>query len=177
MAFFILLALSWALLWRVLPDATPGQLSFTDGLRWLPLLFSFMAFAFACLMLVIRYWGLDWVRRIFPQTRLLIWLGQHAYQYSQPSTTLHITYLGPEPELRLTIQTGTSSRAVRLPMGQGQTVALGYLNSNPEALWVEPAGTPCQQPIAIEQDLKKFGKNMIFAVTIQDSELQVTRPN
>ena len=51
-----MIALLWALLWVYIPDQSPGVWSVTDLLRGLPLVFSFMACAFALLMLVIRYW-------------------------------------------------------------------------------------------------------------------------
>lgn len=173
MTFFVLLALLWVLLWRALPDASPGHWSFTDVLRGLPLLFSLMAFGFAVLMLVIRYWGLELIQRIFPHTRWVIWLGQHAYQYSQPNTTLYCQYLGPEPALSLTIETAKTSHRLQLNLGLVQILKLGFLEDSPQALWIGTDGTTHQQALPIKDALKKWGRNLHVDVHIHDTELSV----
>jgi len=132
-----------------------------------------MSFVFAMTMWVIRYWGLDVVRRMLPQARVLMWLGQHAYQYSQPSTTLHLHYLGPETNLSLTIQCPQSTHHQQLRLGAVKAVNLGHVDSNPEALWSGPDGTTCQQTLLIKEPLKKWGRNLQFDVHIHGTDVTV----
>ena len=172
-SFFILVALLWVLLWSVIPDASPDRFSFTDVLRFLPLLFSFMACTIALVILVIRYWGVDIISNLFPQTRLALWLGQHAYQFSQPATSLHIRYLGPDENISLKVFSHRVKHNLNMSAGEKQVLPLGHIRDNPRLRWRGSSGVQSEQVLLIKHDLKKFGKNLEISVLIDGSEAHI----
>ena len=172
-SFFILVALLWVLLWSVIPDASPDQFSFTDVLRFLPLLFSFSATAFAVVILVIRYWGVDIISNLFPQTRLAFWLGQHAYQFSQPATTLQLQYLGPSAHIALQGSNPGNKQKLNLSAGEMQALHLGHIRNNPKLRWRDANGLKSEQELPIKHDLKKWGKNLVIEVFIEGTEARI----
>ena len=174
MSFFILVALLWVLLWSAIPDASPNQFSFTDVLRFLPLLFSFSAAAFAVVILIIRYWGVDIISNLFPQTRLAIWLGQHAFQFSQPATTLQLQYLGPGAHISLQVINPGNKQKLNLSAGAMQALDIGHIRDNPKLRWQDSNGLKFEQQLPIKQALKKWGKNLVIEVVIEGSEARIT---
>lgn len=174
-SFFILVALFWVLLWVYVPDATPGELSFTDFLRALFLLFSFTAFVFALIMLFIRYLGVDIISRWIPHAGTVWWLGQHAYRYSQPKITLQICYIGQQPEVEVMIDHHGQQFDVSIAAQTSEDVTIGLLKSNPTLRIDYGDRQTRQQEMNIRHLVKRLGKNMVFEVSIDDHGLSYHR--
>ncbi|MCX7544317.1 hypothetical protein [Marinicella gelatinilytica] len=174
-SFFILVSLFWVLLWVYIPDATPGQLSFTDFLRGLLLLFSFSAFLFALIMLFIRFFGVDIISRWIPHTATIWWLGQHAYRFSQPKITLQLNYIGQQKNIQIVINNGDKKFTTKLKPQRSENVVIGVLKSNPDIGIKYPDKTTQKHALNIQHLVKRMGKNMTFVVTIDDSGLNYHR--
>jgi len=177
-SFFILIALFWVLLWVYIPDQTPGALSFTDLLRGLLLVFSFMAFGFALLMLVIRYWGLDIAKKLLPpQGAVLLWLGKHAYEYSQPKVTLLCQYVGQADGADLQIQANQSQLIMHaLSAGAGPLpVVLGTVKEDPKITWHTDVGGMHQATLPLLKDVKRLGRHMRYRLVVGDDQHSLIR--
>ncbi len=171
MSFFILVAMLWVLLWTYVPDHTPDQFSGIDALRVLFLLFSFMAFGFAVLMLLIRYKGVDLISRYIPHAGLVLWVGKHAYQYSQPKTILYCVSGHDLSHRQLLIQANNRKHSILLNPTEIQIVDLGYLNEEPELQWQNNSEQSVTKHLPIQDRLKKFGKNIHVDVTISNDQI------
>lgn len=174
-SFFSLVALFWFFLWMVIPDATPNKLSFTDFLRVIPLLFSFSAFGFALLMLLIRFAGVDLIGRWIPHAGMVWWLGQHAYRFSQPSITLNLIYVGQQPEVKIVVSNGKQTFKTKLQRQQQTAINIGVLQANPELQLKSAQKTSQQHVLTIQPLVKRLGKNMCFEVNIDDDGVNYHR--
>lgn len=168
-SFFILLALLWILLWVYIPDTTPEHLSISDFFRSLLLLFSLLAAGFAFLMLIIRYKGVDLITSLFPQSAVVLWLGKHAYQYSQPQIILYVLYNGPWEQLKFNIVCHAANIQSVLTKGQSNTVNLGVIKVNPTVVWHDEGGRPLRHELNIMSDIKRMGRNRHYQLVIEGS--------
>jgi hypothetical protein len=167
-SFFILVALFWVLLWVYIPDATPDKFSFTDLLRGLLLLFSFAAFLFAVIMLFIRSFGVDIMARWIPHAGIAWWLGQHAYQFSQPKITLQISYIGQRDTVEVRIKHDKQQFTTKIAAQMTEDITIGILKTNP-TVQVDYGDKQTQkQELNIKHLIKRLGKNMVFEVSIDD---------
>jgi len=169
-SFFILVALFWVALWVYIPDRTPDQFSFSDMLRGILLLCSFTAFGFALLMLVIRYWGLDLASRLLPQGSLLIWLGKHAYEYSQPKVSLLCQYVGKARSTELQIQINKSQlhNHQLIAASPPVRVQLGVVTQDPVITWHNDQAGMHQANLRLLKTVKKMGRNVSYRLIITD---------
>ncbi len=174
-SFFILVALFWVLLWVYIPDATPDRLSFTDFLRGLLLLFSFCAFGFALLMLLIRFFGVDIISVWIPHAATAWWLGQHAYRFSQPKITLRISYIGQHNTIDIIINNGDKKLTTQLMPQSTKDIDIGVLTADPEMTIRHPDKKTQKHILNIKHLVKRLGKNMTFEVNIDDSGLSYNR--
>ncbi|MCW8869363.1 MAG: hypothetical protein OQK49_01555 [Proteobacteria bacterium] len=170
-SFFILVALFWVLLWVYIPDTTPGKLSVTDFFRSILLLFSFGAFGFALLMLLIRNFGVDLISAWIPHAGTAWWLGQHAYRFSQPKITLHLNYIGQHEIIQIQIKHGKQQFKTKLAAQMTEDVAIGILKSNPTISVDYGDKMTQQQELNIKHLVKRLGKNMVFEVIVDDHGL------
>lgn len=175
--FFILVGLLWLLLWTYVPDGSPEQLSLSDFLRGIWLLFAFMAWGFALLIAVIRYKGIDLITAAFPQSKVALWLGKQAYTLSQPKTVIHITYHGPDEECHIVLTVNQQRFAYSLTQKKQQSIALGYIKDNPTINWQQKHSGSNKQTLMIDSHLKKIGRNQSFELHITDKQLQVAVVN
>lgn len=152
------------------PDASPGEFSLTDPMRWLFLLFSFMAFGFALLMLVVRYKGVDIATGFIPHSGWVLWLGKHAYEYSQPQVTLRC-YTTTTDAIALTISHQGKEHVVKAS-AQAQDVPLGVVKENPRVEWQNSTGQAQSQVLDLMSDLKKFGRNVRFDLKISPNHCE-----
>jgi len=174
-SFFILVALFWVLLWVYIPDATPGKFSFTDLLRGMFLLFSLVAFSFALIMLFIRYFGVDIMARWVPHAGVAWWLGQHAYQFSQPKITLQVSYIGQNPHIQVAVRHGKQHFKIQIAAQETEDVAIGILKTNP-TIRIDYGDKKTQpQDLNIIHLVKRLGKNMVFEVSIDDNGISYNR--
>src|SRR5690554_5940732 len=167
-SFFILVALFWVLLWVYIPDATPGQLSFTDFMRGLFLLFSLTAFMFALLMLFIRYFGVDMMARWVPHAGVVWWLGQHAYRFSQPKVTLHISYIGQQDAVQVRVKHNKQQFKTSMAAQTTENITIGILKTNPSIIIDYGDKKTQPQTLNIKHLVKRLGKNMVFEVSVDD---------
>ena len=167
-AFFILLALLWVLLWVYIPDASPDKFSLSDLLRGLLLLFSFMAFGFALLMLLIRYKGIDIASNFIPYSDIVVWLGKHAFEYSQPKTTLICRYTGDHDSILLIIKHHKLKTAINLENNNTQITELGYITKDPTLIWLEN-----QKSLNLKKHLKIIGKNLKVHVILSNHDCEI----
>lgn len=175
--FFILVGLLWLLLWTYVPDWSPEQLSVTDFLRGFWLLFAVMAWAFALLIAVIRFKGIDLLAAVFPQSRIALWLGKQAYAFSQPKTVIHITYHGPDEECHIVLKVNQQRFEYSLSQKKQQAIALGYIKDNPTIKWQQAHSGTNKQVLMINTHLKKLGRNQSFELHITDNQLQIAMVN
>ncbi len=174
-SFFILVALFWVLLWVYIPDATPDKFSFTDLLRGLLLLFSFAAFLFALFMLFIRTFGVDIMARWIPHAGVVWWLGQHAYRFSQPKITLHISYIGQQDNIQVHVKHDKQKYTVQIDAQMTEDIPIAILKSNPTIRIDYGDKTTRPQELNIKHLVKRLGKNMVFEVTIDDAGMSYHR--
>jgi hypothetical protein len=170
-SFFILVALFWVLLWVYIPDATPGKLSVTDFFRSILLLFSFAAFGFALLMLLIRNFGVDLISAWVPHAGTAWWLGQHAYQFSQPKITLQISYIGQQTNVQVKVKHEQQQFKAQIVKQMTENITIGILKSNPTISVNYGDKMTQQQELNIKQLVKRLGKNMVFEVIVDDHGL------
>ncbi len=170
-AFFALVALFWVLLWVYIPDATPGQLSFTDFLRGLLLLFSLSAFMFALFMLFIRFFGVDIMSRFVPHAGMAWWLAQHAYQFSQPKVTLHISYIGQQKAVEVRVKHNRQRFKTHIAAQTNEDITIGILTTNPTITIHYGDKKTRPQILNIKHLVKRLGKNRVFEVNIDDHGL------
>lgn len=170
-SFFILVALFWVLLWVYIPDATPGRLSVSDFFRSILLLFSFGAFGFALLMLLIRNFGVDIISVWIPHTGTAWWLGQHAYQFSQPKITLQISYIGQQTNVQVIVNHEKQQFKAQIVKQMTEAITIGILKSNPTIRVDYGDKMTQEQVINIKHLVKRLGKNMVFEVVIDDQGL------
>jgi hypothetical protein len=156
-------ALLWILLWVYVPDLSPNAFSFTDLLRGLFLVFSFMAFGFALLLLLIRFKGIDIASNFIPYSGIVLWLGKHAFEYSQPKTTLICHYSGQHDAIILNIKHHQYHTETTLENNSTQTIELGYITSDPMLLWLEN-----QIRLDLKKHLKTIGKNLKVHVSLSN---------
>jgi hypothetical protein len=177
-SFFILIALFWVLLWVYLPDQTPGAFSFTDLLRGMLLVFSLMAFGFALLMLIIRYWGLAIASRLLPpQGALLLWLGKHAYEYSQPKVILLCQYVGQAEQAELQVR-HNQSQLNTYPLKAGAeplVVHLGMVRTDPQITWYNEHSGMQQAELPLIKDLQRLGRNVSYRLVVGDDQHSLIR--
>ena len=174
-SFFILVALFWVLLWVYIPDATPDTFSFTDLLRGLLLLFSFAAFLFALIMLFIRTFGVDIMARWIPHAGVVWWLGQHAYRFSQPKITLHISYIGQLDNIQVYVKHDNQKYTAQIDTQMTEDITIGILKTNPTIRIDYGDKTTRPQELKIKQLVKRLGKNMVFEVSIDDAGMSYHR--
>ncbi|KAA3640582.1 MAG: hypothetical protein DWP95_08345 [Proteobacteria bacterium] len=174
-SFFILVALFWVLLWVYISDATPGHLSFTDLLRALLLVFSFCAFLFAVVMLLIRFLGVDIISVWIPHAGTAWWLGQHAYRYSQPKITLHLSYIGQQPQIDVTVENDAQKFKTKIAAQMTEEITIGTLKSNPKISIDYGDKKTHQHQLNINHLVKRLGKNMKFEAIIDDTGLSYHR--
>ncbi len=174
-SFFILVALFWVLLWVYIPDGSPDSFSIGDIFRGLFLLFSFMAAGFALLMLFIRYNGLDMIINMIPHGALTLWLGKHAYQYSQPKVLLHCTYQGTSNSIKITISHTETEIRKKLKTGQTEKLNIGIVKTTPTIQWLDPAGHIQNHELDIMQHIKHMGKNLHFNLVLKDDGIKLKR--
>ncbi len=161
----------WVLLWVYVPDQSPEQFSFSDVLRTSFLLFSFVAFGFALLMMIIRYKGIDLISRLTPHAGLALWLGKHAYEYSQPKSILFCSPSHGLNHKQLFIQTSRRKHEICLDPAQMQVVDLGFLMEEPTLQWLNNDGQIVEEQLHIKERLKRFGRNIHIDVTIDSDQM------
>lgn len=167
--FFSLVGLLWLFLWFYIPDKTPNELTFTDLLSGIPLVFSIMAFGFVFLMLTIRYKGIDIASNFIPHAGIIIWLGKHAYQFSQPKVILTIKYIGQLEKIDICIDVQTVKFDKVLLPSKTEQIKLGIIETNPKIsshIFTEP------QEIDIIDQIKAIGKNFNVYVELSDDEIK-----
>ncbi len=170
------MALIWVLLWVYIPDATPGKISISDFLRTLLLVFSMMAAGFAVLMLVIRYKGLDIAKRFFPQGAVVMWLGKHAFEYSQPKVTFFCVYRGHANNTQLTISLEPQDIQFQLSnSSQYVTANLGVVASNPIISWQNYSNEIIKHEINLMHEIKLIGRNLEYNLIIHEQTFELIR--
>ena len=174
-SFFILVALFWVLLWVYIPDASPDNFSVSDLFRGFLLLFSLLAFGFASLMLIIRYKGLDIASNLVPHGALTLWLGKHAFEYSQPKVMLHCTYRGSNEQLNTVISMADQTHQLTLANNQPMTLHLGVVTENPQISWAHTNNDQIAHEIGIMQDIKLVGRNLQYDLQIADQSFKIKR--
>lgn len=167
--FFVLMALLWIMLWSWIPDITPNKLSFSDFFRSILLLFALMAISFAGLILLVRYKGIDiatnFIPKFMPQAGIIMWLGKHAYEFSQPKIILSINYIGQFEHIEITIETQKRVQQKKLFKHKIETIKLDHIDTNP-TLSSKQFDEP--QVIDVIDQIKKIGKNFKVVITITD---------
>ena len=171
--FFILLALLWVLAWTYVPDQSPDHFSFSDLLRGLMLWFSLLCFGFALLMLLIRYKGVDLASRFIPHAGLILWLGKHAYQYSQPKTILFCRSVDSAKITALTVSIEQRQHVLSLSATEIKPLDLGFITTNPQLSWQHNQGQIVSQELSIKEHMKKMGRNLLIDITIKGDELDM----
>jgi hypothetical protein len=130
-----------------------------------------MACAFALLMLVIRYWGLDIAKRLLPpQGAVLLWLGKHAYEYSQPKVTLLCQYVGQAEGADLQIQANQSALIMH-PLSvdaEPVLVVLGTVKEDPKITWHSDVGGMHQATLPLLKDIRRLGRNVRYRLVVGD---------
>lgn len=174
-SFFILVALFWVLLWAYIPDSSPENFSVSDLFRGILLLFSLLAFGFASLMLIIRYKGVDIASNLVPHGALTLWLGKHAFEYSQPKVTFNCTYRGRNEQLNTAISMADQTHQLKLVNNQSMTLHLGVVTENPKISWVHNDNDKIAHEIGIMQDIKLIGRNLQYELRITDHTFEVKR--
>ena len=174
-SFFILVALFWVLLWVYIPDASPDKFSISDFFRGFFLLFSLMAFAFALLMLIIRYKGVDIASNLVPHGALTLWLGKHAFEYSQPKVIFNCTYTGSNEQLNTSISMADQTHELKLVNNQPKTLHLGVVTENPRIFWGHKNNDKIAHEIGIMQDIKLIGRNLEYDLQIADQAFEISR--
>ncbi len=173
-SFFILVALFWVLLWVYIPDASPDKFSISDFFRGFFLLFSLMAFAFALLMLIIRYKGIDIATNLIPHGALTLWLAKHAFEYSQPKVIFHCSYRGADEQLDIEISMAEQSHQLKLFKNSPQTLHLGVVTENPRITWGQK-NTRIAHEIGVLQDVKLIGRNLEYDLQVADNGFKLSR--
>ncbi len=174
-SFFVLLALFWVLLWVYIPDGTPNKISLGDFFRGFFLLFSLMASGFALLMLIIRYKGVEIASNLFPQGALALWLGKHAFEYSQPKVVFHCCYNGTNANIDIEISMAKQSHPLKLNNNQPQPLHLGVVTENPRINWNKNIDGINSQEIDIMQALKLIGRNLEYDLIIDENAFELKR--
>lgn len=174
MSFFILLALAWILLWQYIPDHTPENLTWIDVFRTLFLIFSFTSFGFALLMLLIRFKGVDIAAKFIPHAGIVMWLGKHAYQYSQPKVLCQCLYLGPDQQCKINIEVGSIQHVMTLTLNESQAINLGIVTDNPRISWLVNNDKKQVHDLQIKNQISKIGRNLELKISIQGAELTVS---
>jgi len=174
-AFFILVALLWVLLWVYVPDSSPDAFSIGDVLRGFFLLFSLMAFGFALLMLIIRYKGVDIISRLVPHGALAVWIGQHAFEYSQPKVIVFCCYQGDEEKISLEITMAQQTHQLTLKNNQPKPLHLGVVTENPVINWASQNRAKNQHELTMMADIKLIGRNLNYDLTIAGNSFQLSR--
>ena len=165
------MALFWILLWLYIPDGSPNYFSIGDFFRGFFLLFSLMAFGFALLMLTVRYKGVDIATNFIPHAGLVMWLGKHDFEYSQPNTFFHCQLDDGMAEINLLIETANNQIEIILQPNEIKTVDLGYIQQDPIFHWQNSSEQNITKQPAIKSLLKKLGKNIHIEVTIANDQL------
>ncbi len=129
-----------------------------------------MAFGFALLLLTIRYKGVEIATNFIPHAGTVLWLGKHAYQYSQPKVLCECLYKGPERAVKVEIQLPDRSMQVKLKREQADSVDLGFITENPELVW-HTNGTEQRYTLTIAQHLKRVGRNLKLQLTLEGDTL------
>jgi hypothetical protein len=171
-SFFILVALFWALLWVYIPDGSPDSFSIGDIFRGILLLFSLLAAGFALLMMFIRYNGLDLIINMIPHGALTLWLGKHAYQYSQPKVDLITVYRGKDRTIKITISNAKATINKKLIFNQAETINIGIVKQTPTIEWIDDYGVSQTHSIDIMQHIKHIGRNLKFNVVVLDDGIR-----
>ena len=166
-SFFILVALLWVLLWVYVPDATPDKLSISDLFRALFLVFSLMASGFALLMLVIRFRGIEIAKNLFPQGAVLMWLGKHAYEYSQPKVVIFLKHQMDASHITVEVQMAELNHQIKLQKHQSMPINLGVISENPKIKWTTTDGNSVWRELEIMQEVKLIGRNLEFDLIIE----------
>ncbi len=135
-----------------------------------------MAAGFAVLMLVIRYKGLDIAKRFFPQGAVLMWLGKHAFEYSQPKVTLFCVYRGHADNTLLTISLEQQNIHLNLSNNSGPVPAnLGVVTSNPKISWQNQVTENNQYEIILMPELKLIGRNLEYDLVIHEQTFDLVK--
>lgn len=167
-SFFILVALFWVLLWVYIPDGSPDSFSIGDIFRGVFLLFSFLAAGFALLIMFIRYNGLDMIINLIPHGALTLWLGKHAYQYSQPKVELNTVYCGKDKAIKITLTNAEVAIKKKLKLKQPEPIKLGVVKQQPIIEWIDNNGIIQTHELNIMHHIKRIGRNLKFKVIILD---------
>jgi len=107
---------------------------------------------------------------MFPQLGIVVWLSKHAYEYSQPITTLYLSYIGQQHEITVTIETNLLTTTLTIQNAKQQTIQLGHISQNPEIIW-QSKDNKISHILNIKPRLKAQGKNIKIKVTIDDEQL------
>ncbi|TDR19466.1 hypothetical protein [Marinicella litoralis] len=174
-SFFILVALFWVLLWVYVPDSSPGIFSIGDVFRGFFLLFSLMSSGFALLMLLIRYKGIDIVSSLFPHGALAVWIGQHAFEYSQPKVMFYCCYQGNDESKVMVLTWAKKSQELVLQNNQPQPLQLGVVTENPSLIWHSQTGIKNEHVINIMPDIKLIGRNLEYDLLMTDNDFVLSR--
>lgn len=169
--FFVLIALLWLVLWSWIPDISPDQFSISDVFRSILLVFAAMAFFFAGLMLLVRYKGVDIATSFIPHSGLVLWLGKHAYEYSQPKVILHCTYQGSARSTKVKIKHCEGGIKQKLKTGQSETIKIGHIESNPVISWLNSNDELQTHELNIIANIKLIGKNLNYRLNLTDTTL------
>ena len=126
-------------------------------------------------MLFIRYFGVDIMSRWVPHAGVAWWLGQHAYQFSQPKITLQISYIGQNPHIKVFVQHDKQQFKANIEAQTMEDITIGILKSNPTISIDYDDKKTQPQALNIKHLVKRLGQNMVFEVRIDDDGMSYHR--
>jgi hypothetical protein len=129
------------------------------------------------MIITVRYKGLDIATNFIPHAGIVMWLGKHAYEYSQPKTSLKLNYIGSTESIKVTVSTEQQTLFEKLTQHSPKTIDLGHIQANPKLSWDHVNGSQNVQEINVESYLKKIGKNMTFEIEIDDVKASIKIKN
>lgn len=126
-------------------------------------------------MLIIRYKGVEIASNLFPQGAFALWLGKHAFEYSQPKVVFYCCYNGTNTTIDIEISMGKQTLPLKLNNHQPQSLHLGTVTENPTINWNNTTGGNNSHQILLMQDIKLIGRNLEYDLIIEKNTVELKR--